>query len=150
GMTALLLAAAVAALATGGLLLIVAGLRGAPAGPPGRRPTGGGRPWWSPRALPAASRVRTALAVGAGLAGYALTGVPGIGLLAAAAVPGLPWLWRVGRAEQVAIARMEALTDWIRRLRDQLATGSGLVSAVVATAGAAPAPVAPAVRSLAV
>ncbi|HLV57800.1 MAG TPA: type II secretion system F family protein [Natronosporangium sp.] len=149
-MTALLLAAAVAALATGGLLLVVAGLRGAPAGSPGGGPSGRGRRWWSGRVRPTGRRVRTALAVGAGLAAYALTGVPGVGLLAAAAVPGLPWLWQVGHAEQVAIARMEALTDWIRRLRDQLATGSGLVSAVVATAAAAPAPVADAVRGLAV
>src|SRR5690606_37646213 len=42
------------------------------------------------------------------------------------------------------------LADWTRRLKDQLSTGSGLISAIVQTVGTAPDPIAEPVRALAV
>ena len=131
-----------------GLLLVVAGWYGTPASTTG---AGAPRRWWpggrAPRRPP--RRAVPAAAVASGVAAYAVTGVPAVGLLVAAAVPGLPWLWNVGRVEERAIARVEALTDWTRRLKDQISTGAGLVSAVVATAGSAPAPITTEVGALA-
>lgn len=148
-------AALLAALAVGGGWLLIAGLRGTTLPGTGLLGTGllgtglGG--WWrtARRRTGGRRHVPAAAAVVAGFTAYAVTGIPAVALLAAAAVPVLPWLWHVGRNEERAIARMEALTDWTRRLKDQLSTGSGLVAAVVATAGTAPAAVAPAVQALA-
>jgi Flp pilus assembly protein TadB len=150
-------AAALGGLGAGGVLLVVAGLRGPAAGHAPRPRAGRGFParWRSARVArwraawsTPARRVLLGVAAAGGVAGYAATGVPAVGLLLAAAVPGLPWLWSVGRDEERAIARMEALADWTRRLKDQLSTGAGLVSAVGATAATAP-EVAPAVAVLA-
>lgn len=146
--------AVVAALGTAGLILVVAGLRGttAPPGPPSAVVERLRRLWSGTGHTPAERRRHQALLVGALVAavvGYAVTSVPAVALLAALAVPGLPWLWNVGRREQQAILRVEALGHWTRRLKDQLSTGTGLVSAIVATAVTAPAPIAEPVRTLA-
>lgn len=147
--------AVLAALAVGGVLLVGAGLRGT-APPPRRLDSPAAdrvRRWWHGTGLTAAERRgRQALLVAAGVVavlGYVVTGVPAVALLAGLAVPGVPWLWRVGKPEERAIARAEALGDWTRRLKDQLSTGTGLTSAIVATADVAPAPVADQVRTLA-
>ena len=81
--------------------------------------------------------------------GY-FTGLPIIGLLVAVAVPGAPWLFNVGKAEHDAIARIEAVGEWARRLKDVSVIGMGLQQAIVASAGTAPADIADEVRDLAV
>lgn len=147
--------AVLAALAVGGVMLVVAGLRGTTAPPQRSEPPAAGRLrrlWQGPGGTPAERRTRQVLLVAAGVVGVAvfvLTGVPAVALLAAVAVPGVPWLWSVGRREERAIARAEALGDWTRRLKDQLSTGAGLVSAVVESTDSAPPVIAEEVRALA-
>lgn len=146
--------AVLGALAAGGIVLVIAGLRGTttPAGhrpgPPSRL-----RRWWRGSGRTRGERTaRQALLVGGavvGVLGYAISGVPAIGLLTGLAVPGIPWLWGVGKREERAIARAEALGDWTRRLKDELAAGTGLTSAIVATADTAPTVIAGEVRALA-
>lgn len=146
--------AVLGALATVGVILVVVGLRGTTAPPgPGSQLVFRLRRWWRGTGrTPAERRARQALlgvAVVAGVVGYAVTQVFAVGVLAALAVPGVPWLWGVGRREQRAIARAEALGDWTRRLKDELSAGSGLSSAIVATAETAPTAIAGEVRALA-
>jgi Flp pilus assembly protein TadB len=88
-----------------------------------------------------------ALAAGAGA--FLVTGLPVIGLLVATAVPGVPWLFTVGRAEQRTIARIEAVGEWTRRLKDVSSTGQGLQQAITGTVATAPEEVADEVRLLA-
>lgn len=146
--------ALLAGLLAGGVVLLAGGLRGttAPAGGTAR-PPGPVRRWWRGTGRsPADRRGRQALllaAAGAGLAAYLLTRVPAVALLSAVAVPGIPWLWGAGRQEERAIGRAEALTEWTRRLKDQLSTGAGLVSAMTAAASTAPPAIAGEAGSLA-
>ena len=147
--------AVLAALAVGGLILLVAGLRGT-TDPPLRddaQLAGRLRRWWRGPAPTAADRwTRQALLVAAvvvAVVAFVLTQVPAVALLAGVAVPGVPWLWSVGKREERGIARAEALSDWTRRLKDQLTTGAGLTSAIVGSAEVAPAAIAEQVRGLA-
>jgi Flp pilus assembly protein TadB len=147
--------AVLAAAAAGGIWLVVAGLRGT-AEPPRRpdSPTADRlRRWWHGAGItPAERRTRQALLVAAAvvaIAGYVLSGIPAVALLAGIAIPGVPWLWSVGRREERAIARAEALAEWTRRLKDQLSTGAGLTSAMVGTAEVAPVAIAEQARTLA-
>lgn len=136
--------AVLAALAVGGVLLVVAGIRGTTE-PPRRLDSPVAkrlRRWWHGAGLsPAERRARQALLIAAAVVTvlvYVFTRIPAVALLAGIAVPGVPWLWSVGRREERAIARAEALGDWTRRLKDQLSTGTGLTSAIVGTARVAP------------
>lgn len=146
--------ALLAALATAGVILIVAGLRGTTEerGYSADR-FGLVRRWWRGHGRTAAERAtHQAMLVGGvavGIAGYVMTGVPAVGIVAGLAVPGLPWLWGVGKREEKAIDRAEALGNWTRRLKDELSAGTGLASAIVSTAGTAPTPIADEVRALA-
>ena len=72
-----------------------------------------------------------------------------VGLLVAVAVPGTPWLFGVGKAEQRAIARIEAVGEWTRRLKDVSGTGQGLQQAIIGTIGSVPPGVEDEVRLLA-
>ncbi|GAA4714545.1 hypothetical protein Prum_039920 [Phytohabitans rumicis] len=96
-------------------------------------------------------RHRTVLiaAIAAGALAWLVTGLPMIGLLVGVAVPGAPWLLSVGRAEQRAIARIEAVGEWTRRLRDVSSTGQGLQQAIIATVSTAPEEIADEVSLLA-
>ncbi|NBE82562.1 secretion system protein [Micromonospora sp. NEAU-HG-1] len=139
-----------------GLVLAVVALVGTtrPAGPaPGAGPGGGLRRLW----LGSGTTVREqrnhqVLLGGAVLGGalaFLLTGLPVVGLLVAVAVPGTPWLFAVGRAEQRAIARIEAVGEWTRRLKDVSSTGQGLQQAILGTIATAPEEIAEEVRLLA-
>lgn len=146
--------AVLAALAATGMILVVAGLRGttAPPGPPSLAVAKLRRLWTGSGHTRSERRTHQALLIGALVAagiGYALTATPAVAVLAGAAVPAVPWLWSVGRREQQAIVRVEALGNWTRRLKDQLSTGAGLVSAIVASARAAPSVIAEPVHTLA-
>ncbi|GIF48108.1 type II secretion system protein F (GspF) [Asanoa ferruginea] len=77
-------------------------------------------------------------AAGAGALAFLVTGLPVVGLLFAVAVPGTPWLFTVGRAEQRAVARIEAIGEWTRRLKDVSGTGQGLQQAIVGTVATVP------------
>lgn len=144
-----------AALLVGGVILVAAGLRGTHEQPHRPGVPNGGRfyRWWYGTGVTTGERrVRQGLLVGALVAvavAFVLTGVPVVALLAGVAVPGVPWLWRVGKREERAIDRAEALGEWTRRLKDQLSTGAGLISAIVGSAGVAPAAIAEPVQVLA-
>ncbi|WP_090791028.1 type II secretion system F family protein [Asanoa ishikariensis] len=88
-------------------------------------------------------------AAGAGALAFLVTGLPMVGLLVAIAVPGTPWLFTVGRAEQRAVARIEAIGEWTRRLKDVSSTGQGLQQAIVGTVATVPEQVQDEVRLLA-
>jgi Flp pilus assembly protein TadB len=135
-----------------GVVLLLAGLRGTTA-PPAPPPAALARlrRWWRGGDTGERRAWQTAAigAVVAGVAALVVTGIPAAALLAAAAVPALPWLWHAGRGEQRAVARAEAVGMWAGRLKDQLATGSGLVAAIAGSAGSAPPAIAPQVRAMA-
>ena len=108
-------------------------------------------------AAPATTRVRAPPAPDAagrrgrcaGALAFLVTGLPVVGLLVAIAVPGTPWLFTVGRAEQRAIARIEAVGEWTRRLKDVSGTGQGLQQAIIGTVATAPEEIEEEVRLLA-
>ncbi|MFC7546443.1 type II secretion system F family protein [Plantactinospora sp. GCM10030261] len=123
-----------------------------------RRPAPTGSRHWLPRLWRGRSpnrrdqRRHQAMLIAAGLAGagaFLLTGLPVVGLLVAAAVPGAPWLFTVGKAERQAIARIEAVGEWTRRIKDVSATGQGLQQAIIGTVASAPDEIAEEVRLLA-
>ncbi|MBQ0982124.1 type II secretion system F family protein [Micromonospora zamorensis] len=137
-----------------GLLLAVVALVGTRR-PPGSRPGGGSgldRLWRGPGSTPSEQRSYQALLIAALVAGalaFLLTGLPVVGLLVAVAVPGTPWLFGVGKAEQRAIARIEAVGEWTRRLKDVSNTGQGLQQSIIGTIGSVPPGVEDEVRLLA-
>ncbi|WBB82448.1 type II secretion system F family protein [Micromonospora sp. WMMD882] len=138
-----------------GLVLAVVALVGTtrPAPAPGRAGGNGlRRLWLGSGPSRREQRRHQALLVGAALAGalaFLLTGLPVVGLLVAVAVPGTPWLFSVGRAEQRAIARIEAVGEWTRRLKDISATGQGLQQAIIGTVATVPPEIDEEVRLLA-
>lgn len=139
------LAALSGALLVSGLIL---GVR-AFVSPPPRRPTG--PPRWLTRAAQRALRgggrsraeqrryqIMLVVSLLAGAVTWLASGLPVLGLVVGAAVPGVPWLLAGGQAERRAIARVEAIGEWTRRLRDVAGTGAGLQAAIVSAAGTAP------------
>lgn len=85
----------------------------------------------------------------AGAVAWLVAGWPAAGLIVGVAVPGIPWLFAAGSAEKKAIARLEAVEAWTRRLADIVARGIGLQQAIVATAATAPQQIAAEVTDLA-
>lgn len=111
------------------------------------------RSWWTGQGRSRRQR-RTRQAVllvsaVAGLLVWVVSGWPVGGLIVAVAIPGIPWLFASGAAEQRAIAQLGAIEAWTRRLADIVANGIGLQAAIVATAATTPARIAPEVRDLA-
>jgi Flp pilus assembly protein TadB len=86
----------------------------------------------------------------AGIAAFLITHLPVAGFLVAAAVPGAPWLFSVGRSERESIDKLEAIGEWARRLKDISSVGTGLQQAIVASSATAPHAIADDVRDLAV
>jgi hypothetical protein len=121
------------------------------------RPTSSTAAWWgrvwNGTGLSAPERrIRRVLLVGsltAGVLGWLFTRMPIAGLLAALAVPGVPWLFTVGNSEKRAILRIEAVGEWSRRLKDISGTGVGLQQAIVSSTATAPATIAAEVGTLA-
>nr|WP_145777565.1 type II secretion system F family protein [Micromonospora olivasterospora] len=137
-----------------GLVLAVVALVGTtrPSGPAPGAGRGLRRLWLGPGATPREQRHHQLLLGGAVLAGaltFLLTGLPVVGLLVGVAVPGTPWLFSVGRTEQRAIARIEAVGEWTRRLKDVSATGQGLQQAIIGTIATVPEEIEEEVRLLA-
>jgi len=150
-----LVAAACGATLTAGLVLAVWAFVAPP------RPAGAPPSWlhetaillWRGRGRTPAERRRhqvvlVCVAVVAAL-GWLLIGLPILGLLLGLAVPGVPWLLAAGGAEKRAIARVEAVGEWTRRLRDVAGTGAGLQAAIVSSAVTAPAAIEEPIRLLA-
>ena len=142
-MTALLAALAAMTL-IGGLLLIVAGLRRVPVGPP-RPVTNPWSKWWQRR-----NDARTLAVAGliGGLLVFALSGWFIAVLLGPLAAVGLPYL--LAPAKAVGIDRLDAMAEWTRSLSGVLTVGMGLEQALIATQRSAPTAIAPEVNRLVV
>lgn len=79
---------------------------------------------------------------------WAYTGWPIHGLLAGAAVLGLPFVLNPGTSGQARIERLEALAQWLNHLAGVHTAGIGLPATIRSSAKNAPAPIAPSVRAL--
>ncbi|WP_316784368.1 type II secretion system F family protein [Streptomyces sasae] len=79
---------------------------------------------------------------------WAYTGWPVHGLLAGAAVLGLPFVLNPGTSAQARIERLEALAQWLNHLAGVHTAGIGLPATIRASARNAPAPIAANVRAL--
>lgn len=79
---------------------------------------------------------------------WAYTGWPVHGLLAGAAVLGMPFVLNPGTSAQVRIERLEALAQWLNHLAGVHTAGIGLPATIRASAKNAPAPIAASVRAL--
>jgi Flp pilus assembly protein TadB len=91
-------------------------------------------------------RVTAAALVGATV--WLLTGWPVAGLIAAAAVAGLPLLLSTSKVAARGISRLEAIEDWTRRLSDILVVGVGLEQAIATSLKSVPEPIRPEVSTL--
>jgi len=80
---------------------------------------------------------------------WAYTGWPVQGLLAGAAVMGLPFVLHPGGPAQSRIERLEALAQWLNHLAGVHTAGISLTQTIRASAKAAPAPIAANVQALA-
>ena len=119
-----------------GLMIVVAGLRGAIV------------PRVSHRVFTRA-RIRTGLvAVAACAVALALTGWPVLALLVAAGVFALPRMM-TGLRRRAAAERSEAVAQWIEMLRDTMAGAAGLEEAIAVSARRPPPPIATEVSRLA-
>jgi tight adherence protein B len=124
-----------------GLVLVVAGWRGAELARPTRRAFG-------PRVERA--NLRLGLAAGAAVVVGAATSWPVGAVLAGLAGWGAPSLLAGTGRHQAAVGRIEAVAGWAEMLRDTMAGAAGLEQAIVATAALAPLPIRAEVATLAV
>lgn len=149
-----LLAVVSGAACVGGMVLAVVALFGTtkPTRPTRTSTTGLRRIWLGSgtnRRDQRAHQMTLGAAAVAGALAFLLTGLPVVGLIVAVAVPGVPWLFAVGRAEERAITRIEAVGEWTRRLKDVSNTGQGLQQAIVTTIATVPDQIQEEVRLLA-
>lgn len=149
-----LIAVLAGAACVAGLILLVVALIGTSRP---TRPPGASDQWlrrlWQGSGTSRAEHLRHQAVLGAavlvGALAFLLTGLPVIGLLLALAVLGTPWLFTAGKAEQRAIARIEAVGEWTRRLKDMSSTGQGLQQAIIGTVATTPPEIEEEVRLLA-
>jgi Flp pilus assembly protein TadB len=79
---------------------------------------------------------------------WLLSGWPVAGLIAAAAVAGLPLLLSTSKVAARGISRLEAIEDWTRRLSDVLVVGIGLEQAIATSLKSVPETIRPEVSTL--
>jgi Flp pilus assembly protein TadB len=132
-----LIAALAAALLLGGILLGVAGLRGREA-----RPT---RPRTARRGflMDQMSRRTRWLVAGGAISGAlvgAITGLWSAVIVLPTLLIGLPYLLG-GTGEKAAIARIEAIEEWVRTLAGSLSAGASLEQGLQTSLRSAPAPI---------
>ncbi|HET9732293.1 MAG TPA: hypothetical protein VFP54_06410 [Acidimicrobiales bacterium] len=124
-----------------GVVLLLAGLRGAP-----------GRPVRAARDLGRQLEGRAgwlAAAGGAAVLVGAATGWPVAALLAGAGVWAVPKLFVESKEQAAVIAQVEAVAGWAEMLRDTMAGAAGLEQAIAASAPVAPLPIRAEVAALA-
>jgi Flp pilus assembly protein TadB len=127
-------------LVAGGVWLIVAGFVGTnPEAHAHRNALSGEEVWW-----------RAALVAGALALGWAITGWPAAGLIAAAAAAVIPLLIGARRRRDEVLARGEAVAVWAEMLRDTISSHAGLREAISVTARVAPLAIRTEVQALAV
>jgi Flp pilus assembly protein TadB len=81
--------------------------------------------------------------------GWLYTGIPMVGIALAIGVIATPWLFGAGRADARAIAKLEGIEVWTRRLSDLVRSGTGLHQAIIGSAVEAPAAIAVEITELA-
>ncbi len=113
------------------------GLRRRLLGHASKRPAVG---WWG--------RWRWPTATVAGMLAWLVSGWPVAGLIVTVAVVGLPVLLNGAKVSERAIARVQAIEEWTRRLADVLVVGVGLEQAITATLRTCPEPLRPDVAAL--
>ena len=142
-MTPLLIACATAAVLAGIITILIGVVGTSRASRPPSRLRRRLQRAWTGDGLSLAQRrsrqITALLAAAAAVVVWLITTIPLVGLLAGLAVIGVPWLLTSGRAEQRAIAKLEALEVWTRRLTDLVRTGLGLNQAIVLSCRDAPA-----------
>lgn len=138
---------------TGGLILMVVGIRGTEVGD-GRPPGAVGR-WWSrfsgaglPLALQRARRRRLGAALAVLFVLLAVTRIAALAVGGAVAAYYLPPLLAGSAATRTRIARLEGVEAWTRRLADVMTTRATLEAAVASTVRAAPSAIAEEVSAL--
>ncbi|MCX4554236.1 type II secretion system F family protein [Streptomyces sp. NBC_01500] len=94
-------------------------------------------------------RLVAVAAVVAAMGTWLLTERPVHGLLAAAAVLGVPWIWNPAGTSERQIQRLEALAEWLQQLAGVHQAGTTLEAAIDTSAARAPAEVRAPVRTLA-
>ena len=80
---------------------------------------------------------------------WTLTLRPVQGLMSAAAVLGLPWIWNPAGTAQRQIIRLEALAEWLQQLAGMHQSSATLEAAIDASSTRAPQAIRPQVRTLA-
>jgi Flp pilus assembly protein TadB len=144
----MLLFALCGVLVAGGLVALLAGLRGSPSAPehgaPGRLTLRMRLLWYGTTGTPDRNtlrmrRIQVALALIAAALAWLFSGIPLTVLLSPALVFGLPWLFAVTRADHRQIRRLEGLAEWTQRLSDVLLLGTGLNQALITSRRTAPA-----------
>lgn len=131
--------AIVGLIAAVGVWVAIVGWRGVAVRPPTSRRSAPENFWWR------AALVLVALAVG-----WAVTGWPAAGVIAAGAAGITPMLLGVGRRRDEMNARSEALASWAEMLRDSITSHAGLREAIAVTARVAPVPIRSEVQQLSV
>lgn len=121
-----------------GLVLTIVWIAGTtkPAPPPSPFGRWAVQMWRGDRLSPAKRRMRWLLLLGGAVAGAAtwfVTRWPVGVVIAALAVPGVPWLFSAASAEKRAVARLTALEAWTRRVADYVRNGLGLQAAIIAS-----------------
>lgn len=133
------------AMISGGLALVLLGLRRRPALPPRPARRLGPRPWLV--RMPRWQRIAALAAFVAGLALAVVTGWVILVLLLPLAVVGLPVLLATSDAAP-RIARMEAIAEWTRNLSGVLTAGQGMEQALHASLRSTPDAIRPEVSQL--
>jgi hypothetical protein len=149
-----LIALGAAMLSLTGIVVGIVGIVGTtrPPRPPSRLRRRLRAAWNGPGTSPLQRRARQTTIVTAVVAGaltWLLSGFPAAGIIVGLAIPGLPWLFLAGSAEQRAIDKLAAIEQWTRRIADIVANGLGLQAATVTTANTAPKVIEHEVRGLA-
>lgn len=91
--------------------------------------------------------VSAAAAIG-GAAAWLFTGWPALGLSVAGLVVVVPWVLSGLRSSTAQIELVEALQEWVRRVADLVASGTGLEQAIMRSSQSAPERLAPQVGLL--
>ncbi len=113
-----------------GVFLFIAGMT--KTAPRGRRMT------WPRRTSGGWSSYRWGVAGTAGLLAWLLSGWPSAGVITMITILGLPVLLTTSRVSARAIARIEAVEEWTRRLSDILVVGVGLEQAIITSLRSVP------------
>ncbi|WP_035841020.1 type II secretion system F family protein [Kitasatospora azatica] len=133
-------------LLSGGLVVLVVGLRGssAEAAEPSPLATRLHVLWYGAPGTPDPGtvrmrRIQLALSLVAAPLAWLFSRIPVTVVLVPMLVFGLPWLFAATRSDTRQITRLEALADWTQRLSDVLLLGTGLNQALITSRRTAPA-----------